>query len=155
MSFDDAFRRTLSHEGATSDHPSDPGGLTKWGISQRAYPNLDIASLTLEKARQIYRLDYWDALRLGDLPDAIAAEVFDAAVNSGRRPAVMWLQRALHVNADGVIGPVTIAAAKRADPAVIAAKINGHRLSHLTDLSTWPTFGRGWARRVASNLIGE
>lgn len=155
MSFDAAFRRTLAHEGVVSHHPSDPGGLTKWGISQRAYPGVDIEALTLAQARDIYRRDYWDALRLSDLPDRIAAEVFDAAVNSGRRPAVMWLQRALSVNADGVIGPATISAAKQADPAVIAAKLLGYRLSHMTDLSTWPAFGRGWARRIASNLIGD
>lgn len=155
MSFHDAVTRTLAHEGGHVDHPSDPGGATRWGISQRAYPHLDIASLTLAQAREIYRRDYWDALRLSELPDAIAAEVFDAAVNSGRRSAVVWLQRALGVNADGVIGPITLRAAREADPMAIVARFNGHRLSHLADLATWPTFGRGWARRIASNLIGD
>jgi lysozyme family protein len=155
VSFADAVNRTLAHEGGHVNDPRDPGGETKWGISQRAYPHLDIASLTLEQARAIYRRDYWDAMRCDQLPDRIAAEVFDAAVNSGRRSAAVWLQRALGVNADGVIGPITLRAAREADPAVVAARILGYRLSHMTDLSNWPHHGRGWARRIAANLIGE
>lgn len=157
MSFPDAFRRTIIHEGTgpAAAHPDDPGGLTKYGISRRAYPDLDIEHLTLDQAREIYRRDWWDAMRLGELPERIAFAVFDAAVNSGRRQAALWLQRSLGILADGVIGPVAIAAARVADPALIAARINGHRLRHMADLSTWPAFGRGWARRIASNLIGS
>ena len=55
---------------------------------------------------------------------------------------------------DGIIGPKTILAVRMADPHKLAARFNGHRLRFLTDLKTWPDFGRGWARRIADNLMG-
>ena len=79
-------------------------------------------------------------------------EVFDAAVKHGAKQAVLFMQRALKVAADGIIGPVTLGAAKKIDPAVFVARFNGERLMFYTDLKTWPSFGRGWSRRVAAQL---
>jgi lysozyme family protein len=75
-------------------------------------------------------------------------------VNSGVRQAVRWLQRAVGVADDGVIGPVTLAAVRERDPQALAANMLGQRLRFMTDLSTWQTFGKGWARRVADLLQG-
>jgi lysozyme family protein len=155
VSFDNAFKNTLLHEGTgpATAHPADPGGLTKYGISKRAYPDVDIGGLTLDDAKRIYRRDFWDALRLDELPEVLAETVFDAAVNSGKRAAVIWLQKSLGAEADGVLGPKTIAAANAADPYLMTMRFNGRRLEFLADLRTWNVFGRGWAKRVASNLI--
>lgn len=152
MDFNDAFAVVIGHEGGYVNHPDDPGGETNFGISKRAYPNEDIKGMTLERARMIYRRDYWDKVRGDELPDAIALNVFDMAVNHGVKPAVKILQAAVGAEVDGVIGPRTLAAAWRANPVVAAIRLNASRLDFYTTLTTWSTFGRGWARRVANNL---
>ncbi len=94
--FEEALAFVLAHEGGYSCDPRDPGGETKYGISRRSYPGLDIANLSREQAASIYRRDYWDALGLSRLPMELALPIFDAAVNAGREPAVRWLQEALN-----------------------------------------------------------
>ena len=79
--------------------------------------------------------------------------VFDAAVNSGRGNAARWLQAAVGTAQDGRIGPVTLAAVASLNPAALVARYSAVRLKFMTDLSTWPSFGRGWARRIAANLM--
>lgn len=153
MNFDTAFNRLIGHEGGYVNNPKDPGGETKYGISKRAYPDVDIAALTLDQAKAIYRRDYWDRARCDELPPAVAFQVFDTAVNSGIGQAIRFLQRAVGVADDGNVGPLTINAVKRLDAEVIAARFNGQRLDFMAKLSTWDTFGRGWARRVAANLM--
>lgn len=153
--FERAFLRTVGHEGGYVNHPGDPGGETKYGISKRSHPNEDIAGMTLERAKLIYLRDYWQATRCGEMPEPIATEVFDAAVNSGTAQAVRWAQRAAGCADDGLIGPVTLKALQAdQNPLALVARMIGHRLQFYTDLSTWPTFGKGWARRVANNLKG-
>lgn len=73
----------LAEEGGTVNDPHDPGGLTKYGISQRSYPDVDILRLTLDDATAIYRRDYWDKIRGDELPAGIDLLVFDSAVNQG------------------------------------------------------------------------
>lgn len=153
MSFDDAFERTIGHEGGYVNDPHDPGGETKFGISKRAYPGEDIRGLTIMRARELYRRDYWDRIQGDQLPGWISAQVFDAAVHSGVKQAAIWLQRAVGAHPDGAIGAKTIAAARRADPAVAVARFNALRLKGLTDMKNWPAHGRGWARRIAANLL--
>lgn len=155
MDFDEAFDRLIGHEGGYANHPSDPGGETMWGVTARVarangYQG-DMRGLPREKAKQIYRAKYWAAVRADELPDELRFDVFDGAVNSGPAQAIEWLQSAIGVEADGVIGPVTIAAARAAGP-LAAARYNGARLQFMTNLPTWGSFGRGWARRVAANL---
>lgn len=153
MTFDEAFERVIGHEGDLSDDPRDPGGLTRHGISQRAYPAEDIRAMTLERAKVLYRRDYWGRCQCDQLPAALRFHVFDAAVNSGTRQAVMWLQRTVGATPDGVVGAKTIAAAMSVDPRAAAAHYNGHRLQFMADLPAWGSFSRGWARRIASNLL--
>lgn len=155
MDFNTAFERLIGHEGGLVDHPNDPGGLTKYGISQRSYPTEDIRGLTLERAKVIYRRDYWDRLRLDELTPSVRFALFDAAVNSGPGQAVRFLQRAVGVADDGHIGPVTMAEIARRSPDQLNARINAVRLQFMTDLSTWPSFGKGWARRIAANILGS
>ena len=91
--FLDLVDRVLSHEGGYVNDPNDPGGETKWGISKRSYPHLDIAALTLEDAQEIYRRDYWYALNLNAQPWPKALCLFDCAVNMGRGVALELYQQ--------------------------------------------------------------
>lgn len=115
VGFDEAVTFTLFNEGGdayTSD-PDDRGGETRYGISKRAYPNEDIKALTEEKAKELYRKDYWDKQKLGNLPDILATKVFDAGVNIGPRRGVMLLQRMLGVTVSGVVDDATERAVRK------------------------------------------
>lgn len=153
MNFEDAFKKLIVHEGGYVNDPRDPGGETKYGISKRAYPAVDIKNLTLDGAKLIYKRDYWDRCRCDDLPEAVRFDVFDAAVNSGVKQAIVWLQRALGVVADGVIGGITLSFAEKTDGYLLAMKYNGTRLLFMTNLPTWPTYSKGWAKRIAENMV--
>lgn len=156
--FDQAFTRLLGNEGAYSAVAADPGGETMWGITKRVaqangYQG-DMRELSQSTAREIYRRLYWDAIQADELPEEVRFDVFDAAVNSGCTQAIKWLQRAVGVYDDGLIGPLTLEAAALKPAASVLARFNGQRLEFMTGLSTWTTFGKGWARRIASNLQG-
>lgn len=150
--FEQMVERVLSHEGGYVNHPSDPGGETKWGIAKRSYPHLDIRNLTRDAAKDIYRRDFWQRVKADELHPSVAFQAFDAAVNHGIGNAVRWLQRAAGVADDGAIGPISLAAIKKMEPIDLVVLFNAERLEFYTKLSTWPDFGRGWVRRVAGNL---
>lgn len=153
MTFDQVFDKLIGHEGGYVFNPHDPGGETKFGISKRSYPHLDIHSLTLADAKTIYKRDFWDRAQCDKLAPDLALDLFDGAVNSGIGQSIRWLQRAVGVADDGVVGPLTLAAINREDDSsAIRARYNGQRLDFMTRLSTWDVFGKGWARRIAANL---
>lgn len=156
MNYDEAFVRLLGHEGDFVDHPSDPGGATRWGITERVarangYDG-PMRQLPVEIAKRIAKKDYWDAVRADELPAAIRYSMFDAAYNSGTRQAILWLQRACGADADGVLGSKTLLAAKTQNPDVLRQKMLAQRLRFMTNLKNWDAFGRGWARRVCDLL---
>ena len=151
-SFDVAFDRLLGSEGGYCNNPADPGGETNWGISKRSYPNVDIKALTRVGAKAIYERDFWSRIHADALPDGVAFQVFDFAVNSGIETAVRHLQRAVGVAEDGYWGPVTRAAVAARSESDIIMRFVASRLDFWTSLSTWSAFGRGWARRAASDL---
>ena len=156
MNFDQAFHELLGHEGSYSNHPDDPGGETNWGITVKVarlngYDG-PIKDMPVEFAKVVYRKDYWMPCRCEELPDPLRYPVFDAAVNSGVRQSIIWLQRAAGVQGaavDGVFGPRTMLAVKQQTPETLVRKLLAQRLKFMTDLKTWPSFGRGWARRIA------
>ena len=148
--FERCLVETLAHEGGYVNHASDPGGETNMGISKRSYPNEDIRNMTRARAAQIYRRDFWDVVRGDELPAGLDMVAFDAAVNSGPSRGARWLQEALGVYADGKVGPLTISAAQSLHRQTIIERAMDIRMAFLQRLSTWPTFGRGWSRRVAS-----
>jgi lysozyme family protein len=152
MDFNQAFDKLLGHEGGYVDHPSDPGGATRWGISKRAHPGEDIQNLTVERAKQIYLNQYWGPAGCDTVPDGVKFDLFDMAVNSGIKAAVRTLQYAVGETPDGVLGPRTLQAIQSVPATRLMARFNGERLEFMTNLPTWATFGRGWARRIASNL---
>lgn len=153
MNFDQAFTTLLKHEGGFSDHPADPGGQTRYGITEAVAREVgyrgDMRELPLYLAKSIYKGRYWDAVRADELPEAVRYAVFDAAVNSGPRQAILWLQRAVGTRDDGIIGPQTLAAVRAADPERLLRQLLAQRLRFMTGLPSWSAFGRGWARRIA------
>ena len=156
MTFDEAFHELLGHEGGYVDHPKDPGGATRWGVTERVarangYTG-DMREFPVDMAKAIYRKQYWDAVRADDLPVALRYPTFDGAVNSGNTQAVKWLQRAVGAVDDGIIGPQTIRMANSANPEQSARRMLGQRLRFMTERATWPAFGRGWSKRIASLL---
>jgi lysozyme family protein len=153
MDFAEAFEKLLGHEGGYVNHRADPGGETKFGISKRSYPHEDIKNMTVERAREIYQRDYWGPAGCDCLPDALRLQVFDMAVNSGVSRAVITLQRAVGEHEDGTLGPHTLQAVQSMPAPRLIARFNAHRLIFMSDLTTWPAFGRGWAKRVALNLL--
>lgn len=151
--FDRAVQIVLAKEGVLSNDANDPGGLTKYGISKTAYPNLDIANLTVDQAIAIYERDYWAKVRGDELPWIFALPLFDSAVNQGVGAAVKFFQAALKVSVDGDFGPATMAAATKAaagDPTSVLVALMTQRISAYTQLNTWPNFGRGWTSRCFS-----
>lgn len=160
--FDRAMPHILAYEGGYVDHPKDPGGATNLGITRKVLaewrgitpytrlPKTEVAALSLEEAKAIYKARYWKPVRGDDLPPGIDLSVFDAGVNSGPSRSVKWLQSALGVPADGVVGDrQTMPALRKAD---IPKTIKGHcakRLGFMRSLAIWNTFGKGWSARVA------
>ena len=154
--FDNAFDLLIGNEGGYVNNPADPGGETNWGITRAvAIDNCYDGSMKLmpkETAKQIYKKMYWDKLQCDRLPFVVAFQLFDAGVNHGNSQAVKFLQRALSVVDDGVIGAKTITATNALDDLQIVMLFNAERIEFYTALKTFSTFGKGWVRRVASNL---
>ncbi len=146
--FPDCIAHVLAAEGGLVNDPKDPGGVTKFGISQRSYPTLDIRALSLDEAKAIYQRDYWDQIQGEALPAGLDLLVLDHAVNAGPARAVRLLQHLVGVPEDGLMGPVTLAGVAIADPQDLIARFSELRLDFYRDLPTWRHFGAGWSRRV-------
>jgi lysozyme family protein len=156
------FGFTIDAEGGYTADAADPGNWTggavgrgalhgtKYGISAAAYPALDIAALTAAEAEAVYRRDYWAALQGEALPLPLAMVAFDAAVNAGRRRAVMWLQQAAGLAADGVLGAESLAALLAGDAVALAREALARRLDYYARLPSWANFGLGWSRRLVA-----
>ena len=118
-SFKEIIEKVLEHEGGYVNDPKDLGGETKYGITKRFYPDVDIKNLTIEQATEIYKKDYWDKNRVESLPQNLWHIYFDMCVNMGKRTAVKVLQRAAvnrgrNIEVDGGLGPATVDALKGA-----------------------------------------
>lgn len=155
MNFDDAFVTLIGHEGGYVNHPNDPGGETNFGISKRSYPGEDIKNMTLARAKEIYRRDFWGPAGCDAVPGPIKLDLFDMAVNSGVRQAIKTLQKAAKADQDGILGPKTLMAVQSMNQWHLISRFNGFRLDYMASLSNWPTFGRGWARRIADHLTRD
>jgi lysozyme family protein len=160
--FEYALSLTLGYEGGWSNHPKDPGGATNMGVTIGTLKRLridvdgdgdsdiaDLRKLRPMDVEKVYRAFYWDAVRADLLPSGVDLAVFDFAVNSGPAQAAKALQRAVGVTPDGDIGPRTLAALAYNDASNLVSAITEKRMRFLRSLKTWPTFGKGWARRVS------
>lgn len=145
--FAEALPVILRFEGGATitEDPRDPGGLTKYGISQRAFPTLDIRNLTEADAAAIYRREYWDRAKCDSLPAGLRLVMFDMAVNMGVGKAVLLLQKAVGVAQDGVLGVNTVRAAERLPDAL--ARVCAERAMAYSGMRGFDVYGRGWLRR--------
>lgn len=154
--WDACFNHLIKHEGGYVDHPQDPGGRTNLGVTQavwedwidRAVSEENMKALTPAKVAPLYREMYWDRIKGDKLPSGVDYCVFDAAVNSGASRAAKWLQTTIGAVADGVIGEQTLKQVLLTNPQMVIDKYSANRLAFLQRLATWPTFGKGWERRV-------
>jgi lysozyme family protein len=155
--FQQAVAIVLRHEGGYVDDPADPGGETKFGISRRSYPDLDIAALTSGEAEAIYYRDWWLPHRYGELPAAVACKVFDLAVNLGARTVVTLLQGACvacgqDIAVDGVLGDRTLAAADACDPGALLGAVKRAAADHYRTIAAGRPVLRkylaGWLARA-------
>lgn len=152
MDFNSAFDRSMGTEGSYVNNAADPGGETKFGISKRSYPSVDIKALTRDAAKVIYLKDFWNRAQIGKLPEGLQFQVFDAAINHGIENTVRMLQRAVGVADDGDIGDFTMKALLALSPSDQVVLFLAERLIFWTGLKNWPDAGKGWARRAAADL---
>lgn len=157
-SFPASVALVLALEGGYSEHPADPGGPTRFGITLKTLARArgaevtasDVRTLGSGEAAEIYRRLYWDAVNGDLLPAGLDLAVFDCAVHSGPRRAVQMLQRQLGVAADGICGPLTREAALRCDARAVLNTLEAARLDFLGRLPGASVFGRGWRSRVTT-----
>jgi lysozyme family protein len=162
------FQRSLSHvlkhEGGYVDHPKDPGGATNKGITIGTFRRYvdrngtkdDLKRITDDQVASVYKKQYWDKVCGDDLPDGLDYAVFDFAVNSGPSRAAKYLQNIVGVIQDGKIGKQTLLAvtASKKSATVLIEELCADRLAFMKRIKDksgrllWPTFGKGWARRV-------
>jgi lysozyme family protein len=148
MDFDKAFEIVVGLEGGYVNDPHDPGGETKFGVSKRAYPMLDIAALELADAKELYLNDYWRRCQCQAMPWPIALMLFDSAINQGPRSAISLLQKGMGVVADGVLGPITLDALLTGDGPSTLVNTAAERLLRYAGHAEFARYGRGWTRRV-------
>lgn len=161
--FDKAIEKTLAWEGGYVNDVLDPGGETKFGISKRAHPDIDIAALTVEGAKEIYRRDYWNDLYAQIQDQEVADELFDLGVNIGVKSAVRILQEALRymlagpIVVDGNFGEKTLEATNAAFPGLFLREFRARQAYYYADIvireadaseADKKRFLLGWLRRV-------
>jgi uncharacterized protein (TIGR02594 family) len=165
--FETALAHVLEMEGGYDDDPADPGGPTNQGLtladlaaargvpldqSTRAGLLAALKAIAPAEVRSIYHALYWLPSCAGELPAALALMHFDTAVNQGAGTAARMLQQAVGTDADGEIGPLTLAAAARADPMAALERYADLRRQRYRSLSGFARFGRGWLNRLDATL---
>lgn len=152
--FDEAIRTVLENEGAVIvDDPKDPGGLSRYGISHRSYPTVDIRNLTEDQAIEIYRRDWWHYD--GIIDQRVATKILDSCVNLGEHAAIYLLQEIVLqvVKPDGLFGPVTEDCLNRMDPQALLTAYRAKLVAHYEDIveanPSQVKFLKGWLARAA------
>ncbi len=155
-----ALDMTLNHEGGWSDHPDDPGGATMQGVTLKTYSDYlgreatkdELRDIDDDEIEEIYKTGYWDKIRGDDIPTGPDIVMFDFAVNSGPKRAIIIAQRLCFADDDGIFGHKTL---KRVWERIVTYGSEqfvedycDRRLEFLQGLSTFGTFGRGWTARV-------
>lgn len=158
--FERAFLKIIDIEGGYVDDPTDPGGPTKYGISQQQYPNLNIEKLSYLDAKEIYYKDFWQQFGLGIIPsDEIATKCFDLLVNMPPKNAVKCFQRALmacghRLKWDGILGPITLKTLQAADPVALLPAMRSEQAGYYERLilkkPEFEKFRGGWLKRAYS-----
>lgn len=153
MTFDKAVEIILSFERGFVNNAKDPGGATNFGISQRAYPQLNISTLTRDQVISIYRRDYWEKYNVDKLPDSLKLVFFDACVNQGPSFSVVSLQHICGSGIDGDIGPSTIGKIALCNEGDLFRSFCLLRLERYIQDKDYSTFGVGWIRRLVDVIL--
>lgn len=158
--FNKAVDIVLAHEGGYVNHPADPGGETKYGITKRSYPNEDIKNLTLTRAKEIYFADFWKPFKYEQIEsDAVATKIFDTAVNAGPKRAFRFAQQAVNtlgknIGVDGIFGNGTLAAINSVNPEAFLKAFRTIQADYYKSIvaadPSKSVFLRGWLARAAS-----
>ena len=159
--FEKSLSFVLESEGGYSDNPADRGGPTKYGISQKNHPEEDIKNMTIERAGEIYRSDYWNPVRGDDLPAGVDYVVFDSAVNHGPKNAGKFLQKAANrlmagLTVDGIIGNKTLDMVKSNGAILITDILRERDIFYSKIVANDPTqerFARGWQNRLSQVAV--
>lgn len=153
MNFEQAIEIILREEGGYVNDPVDRGGETNFGISKRAYPNVDIKNLTKERAAELYRLDYWERIKADQLPEWLRLPVFDFAVNGGVARAIKMLQKVAGVKQDGIIGPKTLQAVQTVSTRAFTEERLAYYQRIIRQRPAQGKFLRGWT--IRTNRIAQ
>jgi len=159
----------LEEEGGWSNHPSDRGGATMYGVTQATYnawrrqkkrPSQSVKKISKAEAKELYNELYWEAASCHKLPWPINYLTFDAAVNSGVGRAVRWLQQGVHCSPDGKVGPATVEAARKAvaegNTTALLGIVDARTVFLARLVQTKPSqaaFLLGWWRRTQRVLV--
>jgi len=161
--FDKVMGYILQSEGGFVNDPRDPGGITNHGVTKKVWDDYvgretteqEMRDLTEDDVKPLYKKNYWNVVGGDSLPDGVDYAVMDYAVNSGTSRAIRALQTALGLDADGVIGPLTLKSASEANAKDLAEKICEERLAFMkqaknpkTGSLLWDVYGKGWGNRV-------
>ena len=158
--FDASLKEILIHEGGYVNHPSDPGGRTNLGVTQRVYEEwigykvneAIMRKLTVDHVKTLYKVRFWDTNYCDDLPIGLDLCVFDFGVNAGTSRSARYLQRMVGAKEDGVIGPKTLSSVKQMAKDIgisgCVKRYQDMRRDYYKILKHFPTFGKGWLRRV-------
>ena len=147
MSYEKAFPIIIKAEGGYVNDPRDPGGETKYGISKRSFPHLDIKSLTLDEAKDIYYKHYWQPAGCDFMQWPMSLYCFDSAVNQGVMTAILLAQKANGLVDDGVIGQKS----EKAFASMKQEQINifmALRACRYAATKHFDVYGRGWMKRL-------
>lgn len=155
MEFKEAVAFIFKYEGVYSNDPKDPGGETKYGISKRQFPHLDIKNLTKKHAEHLYYEHYWIKSKAQGLPKSIRLAVFDCAVNQGVRRSAMFLQKSLGIKQDGIVGSITIDNCFRVNSNELLYRFLKQRFLHYISLKNFDRFGKGWILRLIDVAINS
>ena len=153
--FDKFIAIVFENEGFISNNPNDKGGLTKYGISKSAYPNVDIINLTEDDAKLIYKRDYYDRCKIDLITsELLAVQLFDFAVNAGVGRACRMLQSIIGTKQDGIIGSTSLSVINAGD---YSLRYIQARIIYYKQIATGRNivFLKGWLNRVSktTNLI--
>ncbi|HHF3618142.1 TPA: glycoside hydrolase family 108 protein [Haemophilus influenzae] len=156
LTFQQIFDRLIGHEGGYVNDPRDPGSETNWGVTKRTaqangYTG-NMKTMTRQQAYEIYYRAFWLRYNCEQMPDAVAYQFFDAAVNHGFGNASRMLQRAVGVLDDGIIGKYSLEAINCNPISDTLMVLNGERLNFYIRLKNFDRYGKGWVNRVAQNL---
>ena len=148
----------LVHEGGFVNDSRDNGGMTNLGVTIKTWEEWvgrpvsekEMRKLTPLMVTPLYKRKYWDACRANELISGLDYCIFDVAVNSGPGRAIKLLQSCVGADVDGGFGSITFALTQKAsaDPAKLINLYCAKRLEFLQSLKSWPTFGKGWEKRV-------